>query len=368
MLNQCRSIFFISTYFSDYILVPLRSKDEVVHTLTNQGFTFETDSDQFVNNLQSPRIPPTVQSPTHTSPPSTPPPSTVNELQTRTFDYLRKNKIIPRVDQSIRLVQCCAHHRDGATESSAAILRTALTTALLVDHPRFLSLTLTPADPAASLLLEKRLLPRFTLDPSYESSDEERSILLGSKEDILIPITLDLRDVPIEATGIVCGVAGRLADATAHHDPLAALSSSSSPANDSKRFSFGSTNIDDLRLSDSVSSLAPSTSSATRKSEWPPAPTDNLTKNNQLNSIYDRRFSKDSNASGGFPATTPAIIPHHQIEPGQYGDAVEISFLSTARAGTVLVWEREICQAVNALDAETSQQHLLSDAHLDEEL
>jgi hypothetical protein len=292
----------------------------------------------------------------------------VNELQTRTFDYLRKSKIIPRVDQSIRLVQCSAHHRDGATESSAAILRTALTTALLVDHPRFLSLTLTPADPAASLLLEKRLLPRFTLDPSYESSDDERSVLLGSKEDILIPITLDLRDVPIEATGIVCGVAGRLADATAHHDPLAALSSSSSPANDSKRFSFGSTNIDDLRLSDSVSSLAPSTSSTTRKSDWSPAVTDNLIKSNQLNSsIYDRRFSRDSNASGNFPAGTPAAIPHHRLEPEQYGDAVEISFLSTARAGTVLVWEREITQAVKALDAEKSE-HLLSDVHDDEEL
>ncbi|KAH8702087.1 ACT domain-containing protein [Talaromyces proteolyticus] len=332
------SIFFISTYFSDYILVPLRSKDQVVRTLTKQGFAFETDSDQF--------------------------------LQTRTFDYLRKNKIIPRVDQSIRLVQCCAHHRDGATESSAAILRAALTTALLVDHPRFLSLTLTPADPAASLLLEKRLLPRFTLDPSIQSDDEERSILLGSKEDILIPITLDLRDVPIDATGIVCGVAGRLADATEHRDPLATLSTNSSPANDSKRFSFGSVNIDDLRLSESISSLAPSTSSGAKKSESgysnvPASATDNLTKNNTFtSSIYDRRFSRDSNVSGVLPAT--ATIPHHRLEPEQYGDAVEISFLSTARAGTVLVWEREIGRAVEALDAEKSQ-HVISELETHEE-
>ncbi|OKL64452.1 hypothetical protein UA08_00444 [Talaromyces atroroseus] len=343
------SIFFISTYFSDYILVPDRSKDQVIRTLSSQGFTFETDSDQFINNIQSPSMP-TLQSSIHISPPSTPPPATVNELQTRTFDFLRKNHIIPRVDQTVRLVQCSAHHRDGATESSAAILRNALTTALLVDHPRFLSLTLTPADPAASLLLEKRLLPRFTLDPSMQSDDEESSILLGSKEDILIPITLDLRDVPIDATGIVCGVAGRLADATGQHRDTflsAAYSTGSSPADESKRFSFGSANIDDLQLSDSISSLAPSTSSSANKHVpevvsgiLPPAPE------------YYNTIHKDTVAYDRSQSTT---IPHHHLEPEQYGDAVEISFLSTARAGTVLVWEREINLAVEALDAEKHQ-------------
>ena len=49
--------------------------------------------------------------------------------------------------------------------------------------------------------MEQRLVDRFG------------SSLLGAKleEDTLIPITLDLRELPMEATGIVCGVAGRLA-------------------------------------------------------------------------------------------------------------------------------------------------------------
>jgi hypothetical protein len=185
------------------------------------------------------------------------------------------------------------------------------------------------------------------------SDDEESSILLGSKEDILIPITLDLRDVPIDATGIVCGVAGRLADATGQtRDPFsgAAMSVVSSPANESKRFSFGSANIDDLQLSDSISSLAPSTSSATGlkapdfTSDIPPPGIDTY------NPAYDRRPSHDANNT-----TKSTSIPHHRLEPEQYGDAVEISFLSTARAGTVLVWEREINLAVQALDAEKTQ-------------
>jgi hypothetical protein len=47
------------------------------------------------------------------------------------------------------------------------------------------------------------LLPNFTQD-----------VLLGSKDEYLTPITLDLRDLPVESTGIVCGVAGRLVDST----------------------------------------------------------------------------------------------------------------------------------------------------------
>jgi hypothetical protein len=63
-------------------------------------------------------------------------------------------------------------------------------------------LTLTDTEPA-SLLLDHTLLPNFPSD-----------ILLGSKDDFLIPITLDLRDLPMESTGIVCGVAGRLVGGT----------------------------------------------------------------------------------------------------------------------------------------------------------
>lgn len=35
-------------------------------------------------------------------------------------------------------------------------------------------------------------------------------MLLGDPEEILVPVLLDLRELPMESTGIVCGVAGRL--------------------------------------------------------------------------------------------------------------------------------------------------------------
>ncbi|PKY03847.1 hypothetical protein P168DRAFT_290964 [Aspergillus campestris IBT 28561] len=260
------SIFFISTYFSDYIIVPLRSKQRVIDALGNRGFQFEMDTEAFVNINQA-----------------TPPPSSLNELQTRTFASLRKNAIVPFVDRSLRLVQCAAHHHYSSDASSISILREALTAALVVDQPRFLSLTLTAADPAASLLLEKRLLPRFaSSDP-----DDDSSLLLGAKEDILVPVMLDLRKLPPEATGIVCGVASRLADATHAADYPSAVPIES-PV-DEPHFSF----------------------------------------------------------SGGGHSI-------HRLQPDLDAslDAVEISFLSTARAGTILVGEHELNRAMDALDTE----------------
>ena len=70
-----------------------------------------------------------------------------------------------------------------------------------MHKPRFLSLTLTDSEPA-SILLESRLVSNFG----------SGNVLLGSKDDYLIPITLDLEPLPFEATGIVCGVAGRLVE------------------------------------------------------------------------------------------------------------------------------------------------------------
>ncbi len=146
-------------------------------------------------------------------PPSTPPPTTISELESRTFATLKRRNVIPSVDSSIRLIQCASckdtsrsnnGKRNGGSTSSS--VQTTINMGLvkcLIAQPRFLSVTLTDSEPA-SILLEKRLQQMF--DPA--------DVLLGSKDDILIPITLDLQELPLESTGIVCGVAGRLLGGT----------------------------------------------------------------------------------------------------------------------------------------------------------
>lgn len=236
----------MTTYFSDYILVPARARHTVTQALRQRGFVFSKSADAFVSQLSpsSPTLTQTLRQSSGSSfdfgstaaaLPTTPPAQSVPELQTRTFARLRKSHIVPTVDRRLRLMSCAGHkdsQSDGAIEAQLRddLLQVLLAACPRVEsassklrpaprldipqttHPdsttpdfttRFLSLTLTDTEPI-SVLLEHRLLPRLG-----------RS-LLGSRgeEDVLVPITLDLRQLPLEASGIVCGVAGRLAQGT----------------------------------------------------------------------------------------------------------------------------------------------------------
>jgi hypothetical protein len=218
----CRSIFFITTYFSDYILVPLKAQKTVTKALQQRGFVFSKTVDAFVSQLSpsSPTLPQgawaisSSQFNDH-SIPTTPPAKDIPELQLRTFVKLKRNNVTPAVDSNVRLANCAgsreynpANEEQLKNDLLQVLLATAVpeTTQPLPTSPdldfaaKFLSVTITSGEPI-SVLLEHRLLDRLG------------SSLLGAKstDDALVPITLDLRDLPLEATGIVCGVAGRLA-------------------------------------------------------------------------------------------------------------------------------------------------------------
>ena len=44
--NTTSPIFFITSYWSDFILVPLKSRAVVIHALEDRGFLFEADLDE----------------------------------------------------------------------------------------------------------------------------------------------------------------------------------------------------------------------------------------------------------------------------------------------------------------------------------
>lgn len=209
-------IFFITTYYTDFILVPTKEKLRVVLALVDKGFELSENPSSFVNSSYAPR---NSDGNLPQQPPGTPPPSNYDELQARTFDLLLKNNVKPRVEVDLELVQCSGREtsplmnayttRPSMSRKSSTDYRRSWITHIdpklytcivsaLVSQPRFLSLTLAQDDPP-SLLLDKALLPIF--DDS----------LVGDTEGCLIPIFLDLRKLPAKSTGIVCGVAGRLA-------------------------------------------------------------------------------------------------------------------------------------------------------------
>lgn len=223
-----------------------------------------------------------------------------------------------------------------------------------MDNPRFLSLTLTAADPAASLLLEKTLLPRFfsSGDSASESDgSDESSLLLGSKEDILVPIMLDLRNLPLEATGIVCGVASRLAEATHNtstgtgtdtgtgtaSSSSTSIALSSQPTSQTHSSSFDSYNYIKTVFSSSANSSFNTSNSTGNGGPIKSPHNDNNNRSSYISSTYHlHHLQPDLDASTNTP--------------------VEISFLSTARAGTILVGEYELRRAVDALEAESRRE------------
>lgn len=197
------SLFFITTYYSDFILVPEKAKCQVVRALEKRGFAFEQLSETYVNASTHHRNTSSSSS-LSSGIPSTPPPTNMTELQARTFGLLNRHSIVPVVHSEIRLVQCGGRNTNPETFVADELALQHGLTKCFIYRPKFLSVTLT-RDESAGLLLEKQLLPNFDL----AGSD---NVLLGATEDYLIPIVLDLESLPMEASGIVCGVAGRLVE------------------------------------------------------------------------------------------------------------------------------------------------------------
>ena len=197
---ECNSsIFFITTYFSDYILVPSKSRPQVISALSDRGFAFDAQRESYVNPAHHSHHHHRRNSSTSSfdrKSPTTPPPKSLTELQSRTFRHLRSNGIAPQVDPALHLIRCAGRRDDPSSLAKDELRLQHGLTKSLIHGPQFLSLTLTKDEPA-SLFLEKRQLPHFG----------PQDALLGNKDELVAPITLDLGKLPFDATGIVCGLA-----------------------------------------------------------------------------------------------------------------------------------------------------------------
>lgn len=213
-------IFFITTYYTDFIMVPTLHRPLVIQALLDQGYEFSAPDQAY--------FAPT--SPSHScrlsgggylaqEPPATPPPSSIAELQTRTFAQLKKRKVVPFIEPGLHLMQCSGKRMhdewadrpgsngkraDSGYQMSSRFnsidlkLYTGLIVAL-ANAPKFISVTLTLED-APSLLLDKNQLTIFG------------DTITGDAEGDLVPIFLNLASLPEGITGIVCGVASKLVD------------------------------------------------------------------------------------------------------------------------------------------------------------
>ncbi|CRJ86864.1 hypothetical protein BN1723_000197 [Verticillium longisporum] len=228
-------IFFISTYYSDFILVPAKDRATVLAALTARGFQCPADhGNRFVASRPggsgsglAASSTPTPESPADADA------ATLATLFDRTFAQLKTRNVVPSVDPTLRLVQLSARetplpNRGSPTSFSLPGLGSRQTTSstssrrappptwldtsdarlyasvvsALVACPRFFSLTLAVDDPP-SLLLDRALVPLFG-DTLVGSADEElvatRNVV-PSVDPTLRLVQLSARETPLPNHG-----------------------------------------------------------------------------------------------------------------------------------------------------------------------
>lgn len=203
-------IFFITSYSSDYIIVPYASRGRVIHALQNRGFVFEAQRNgEAIEMTDSMSAKVQGQNESSDGGHDLPLPQDdgdMIELRKRTIETLQSYSIAPQADSSMHLVTCSGVKDSNATASamnySEGKVQLGVTKCLTATPPpNFFSLTLTDTEPA-SLTLERRLISYF--------HNEGEDLLLGKDGPEQIAITLDLKQLPLTSTGIVCGVASCL--------------------------------------------------------------------------------------------------------------------------------------------------------------
>lgn len=256
------SILFITTYFSDYVLVAACDEAKVRRTLLSGEFEFEDLSGSFVSRPASSRA----ATPTKARSPAQSP-----RVEHAGFDGLRIADDLARASQrhtqqqqqqmasssrsldGLRQSNVTAKlHRD--TELAMAGLRAdlhelipALTDVLLREEkPQFFSLTAAPETPVSVLLpLSMAGVGPAPIDGANNATKGafvSRELLLGGLEP-LVPLSLDLTsltDGGLQGCGIVCTAVEALA---AHHD--AAIAAAAAVAGDRA----GETESDELVMS-----------------------------------------------------------------------------------------------------------------------
>lgn len=175
------SLFFLSSHFSDIVLIPHHLEEKVINILTQNNFEFNDISGSYIiNNFNKEE--------------STE--STV-DLVEKTFKLFKDSNIRPIINKDISLLLTGSRSNDVTT----TILKTA--TNISKDNiPNYFAITRTSVN-EMSLILPKSSKTRAKL--GFQSK-----FLIGSTQDIINPITIDLQKLPLDSTGIVAGMASMI--------------------------------------------------------------------------------------------------------------------------------------------------------------
>lgn len=187
------SLFFLSSHFTDIVLIPDRLKDQVINILTKKNFEFSDISNSYIvnrdlsNDDENTEVAPVEAS--------------VNELELNTLKLFKQANIQPKIIRKVKLLLTGA--RPGDVKYS--ILKAAECVALEII-PDYFAITRTSLN-EISLILPGSARKRAAMGFDYKR-------IIGSALDFIIPITVDLSKLPLDSTGIVAGLASRIISST----------------------------------------------------------------------------------------------------------------------------------------------------------
>lgn len=170
------SLFFLSNYFSDIVLIPCFARDRVVSLLEQKGFSFANSIKSYNGSLRSSE-------------------STLMEK-----DVFEEFDIRPKISSSVKLVLTGARSTDNRVILEKTILALASNSPNGDNFPKFFSITKTLQDEIL-LLLPKNFGKYFGF---------QKRNLVGSLDELMIPINIDLFKLPIDSKGIVSGIAKKV--------------------------------------------------------------------------------------------------------------------------------------------------------------
>ena len=183
------SLFFISSHFSNIVLIPYNLKEKVITILSKQNFEFSDISNSYIVNQ--------IDDDNQSDDADTSQEIEAVNIESKAFRLFRKTDIQPRINSNVNLLLTGA--RPGEVKNT--ILKTAKNISS-GTIPEYFSITRTSIN-EVSLILPKS--PRRRSLMGFSSKN-----IIGSIQDVIVPITVDLYKLPLDSTGIVAGLASRI--------------------------------------------------------------------------------------------------------------------------------------------------------------
>ncbi|KAG0684558.1 hypothetical protein C6P40_000514 [Pichia californica] len=175
------SLFFISNYFSDLVLIPIKDKSKTLKILNQIEYEGENDSYKEARS---------------------------DDLELKTFELFKENNIKPKLVTDVKLVLTGARSGDcveilkQTAESISRLNTEDLKKGNKKNFPEYFAITRTPTE-------EIGLLLPYDYNELNKLKFSKNNIM-GSLEDYYYPIFIDLKKLPLDLKGIVSGMASKL--------------------------------------------------------------------------------------------------------------------------------------------------------------